>query len=58
MCIRDRDNTEWLNSGLSSFNGDFSFNLDTTELTNGEHQLDIKVVDRGASMIETFNLEI
>ena len=52
------DNTEWLNSGLSSFNGDFSFNLDTTELTNGEHQLDIKVVDRGASMIETFNLEI
>ena len=27
-------------------------------MTNGEHQLDIKVVDRGASMVESHNLEI
>ena len=45
------DKTGWLNSGLSSFNGDFNFELDTSELTNGEHELDIKVVDRGASIV-------
>ncbi len=52
------DQTEWLDSGLSSFNGDFNFELDSTDLSNDEHQLDIKVVDRGASMVQTFNLEI
>ena len=52
------DKTGWLNSGLSSFNGDFNFELDTSDLTNGEHELDIKVVDRGASVVESLNLEI
>ena len=52
------DKTEWLNSGLSSFNGDFTFELDTSDLTNGEHELDIKVVDEGASVVETLTLEV
>ena len=52
------DKTGWLNSGLSSFNGDFNFELDTSDLTNGEHELDIKVVDSGASVVESLNLEI
>ncbi len=52
------DKTGWLNAGLSSFNGDFNLDVDTTALTNGEHELDIKVVDRGASMMESLNLEI
>lgn len=52
------DNAEWSNSNLEAFNGDFSFNLDTTSLSNGEHQLEIKVVDQGASIVEVFELEI
>ena len=50
--------TGWQNAGLSAFNGDFNFELDTSDLTNGEHELDIKVVDRGASVVEFINLEI
>ena len=52
------DDTVWLNSGLSPFNGDFVFELNTADLSNGEHELEVKVVDRGASMIQTLNLEI
>ena len=49
---------DWENSGLNPFNGDFVIPIDTEVVTNGNHELSIKVVDRGASMVQTLNLEI
>jgi hypothetical protein len=48
----------WEDSGLNQFNGDFVIPIDTEVVTNGNHELSIKVVDRGASMVQTLNLEI
>ncbi len=52
------DQNSWLDSGINSFNGDFSFNLDTRDLTNGGHELHVKVSDRGASKVQSMNIEI
>ena len=52
------DQNSWLDSGIDSFNGDFSFNLDTRDLTNGGHELHVKVSDRGASKVQSMNIEI
>ena len=52
------DQNGWLDSGVSPFNGDFSFQLDTRDLANGGHQLHVKVSDRGASKMESMNIEI
>ena len=49
---------DWIESGLSPFNGYFNLEIDTEELSNGEHQLSIKVIDDGASIIKTLNVEI
>ena len=48
----------WIESGLNSFNGNFNLEIDTEEVTNGDHQLSIKVNDRGASMVNTFDIEV
>jgi len=48
----------WEDSGLDEFNGDFSLSIDTEAVGNGEHELAVMVVDRGASMVKTIDLEI
>jgi len=48
----------WIEAGLNSFNGNFNLEIDTEEVTNGDHQLSIKVNDRGASMVNTFDIEV
>ena len=48
----------WQDSGLNEFNGDFSLSINTETVDNGEHELAIMVVDRGASMLKTINLNI
>ena len=48
----------WIESGLNSFNGNFNLEIDTEEVTNGDHQLSVKVKDRGASMVNTFDIEV
>ena len=48
----------WIEAGLSPFNGNFNFEISTDELLNGEHQLAIKAVDDGASIVNTLNVEI
>ena len=52
------DQNGWLDSGIDSFNGDFTLNLDTRDLTNGGHELHIKVSDKGASKVQSMNIEI
>ena len=52
------DQEDWKDSGIGEFNGDFSLSIDTETVDNGEHELAIMVVDRGASMIKTIVLEI
>ncbi len=52
------DQNGWLDSGINSFNGDFALNLDTRDLTNGGHQLHIKVSDKGASKVQSMNIEV
>jgi len=48
----------WIESGLNSFNGNFNLEIDTEEVANGDHQLSVKVKDRGASMVNTFDIEV
>ncbi len=52
------DQEDWEYSELSEFNGDFSLSIDTETVGNGEHDLSIMVVDGGASMVKTIDLEI
>ena len=52
------DQENWKDSGLGEFNGEFSLSIDTEAVDNGEHELAIMVVDRGASMVKTIDLEI
>nr|ACF09758.1 fibronectin type III domain protein [uncultured marine group III euryarchaeote AD1000-40-D7] len=52
------DQNDWHDSGLGEFNGDFSLLIDTETVDNGEHELAIMVVDKGASMVKTINLDI
>ncbi len=52
------DQGDWEDSGITGFNGDFMFSLDTDVVDNGEHSLSVMVVDEGASMIKTVNLDI
>ena len=52
------DQEDWKDSGIGEFNGDFSLSINTETVDNGEHELAIMVVDRGASMIKTIVLEI
>ena len=49
---------EWVDTELEPFNGDFNLELSTEELVNGEHELSIKVIDDGSSIVQTINLEI
>ena len=49
---------EWVDSGLPNFNGDFTLDLDTSDIDNGLQQLSIKSVDRGASNIKTIGVEL
>jgi len=48
----------WIESGLNSFNGNFNLEIDTEGVPNGDHQLSVKVKDRGASMVNTFDIEV
>ena len=52
------DQEDWKDSGLGEFNGEFSLSIDTETVDNGEHELAIMVVDRGASIVKTIDLEI
>ena len=52
------DQEYWKDSGLGEFNGEFSLSIDTEAVDNGEHELAIMVVDRGASMVKIIDLEI
>lgn len=52
------DQENWKDSGLGEFNGEFSLSIDTEAVDNGEHELAIMVVDRGASIVKTIDLEI
>jgi len=52
------DQEDWKNSGLGEFNGEFSLSIDTEAVDNGEHELAIMVVDKGASMVKIIDLEI
>ncbi len=52
------DQENWKDSGLGEFNGEFSLSIDTEAVDNGEHELAIMVVDRGASMVKIIDLEI
>jgi len=52
------DQEDWKDSGLGEFNGDFSLSVDTETVDNGEHELAIMVVDRGANMVKIIDLEI
>ena len=52
------DQEDWKDSGLDEFNGEFSLSIDTEAVDNGEHELAIMVVDRGASMVKIIDLEI
>ena len=52
------DQEDWKDSGLGEFNGDFSLSIDTETVDNGEHELAIMVVDRGASIVKIIDLEI
>ena len=52
------DQGEWQDADLAAFNGEFNFDISTESLSNGEHQLEIKVVDRGASMVNSFDIDI
>jgi len=52
------DQEDWKNSGLGEFNGEFSLSIDTEAVDNGEHELAIMVVDRGASVVKIIDLEI
>ncbi len=52
------DQEDWKDSGLGEFNGEFSLSIDTEAVDNGEHELAIMVVDRGASMVKIIDLEI
>ena len=48
----------WIESSLNSFNGNFNLEIDTEGVPNGDHQLSVKVKDRGASMVNTFDIEV
>jgi thiol-disulfide isomerase/thioredoxin len=48
----------WENSGLTDFNGDFVLPIDTEIVPNGNHELSIKVGDKGATMVKTLSLEV
>ena len=52
------DQEDWKDSGLDEFNGEFSLSIDTEAVDNGEHELAIMVVDRGASMVKIIDLDI
>ena len=52
------DQEDWKDSGLGEFNGEFSLSIDTETVDNGEHELAIMVVDRGASMVKIIDLDI
>ena len=52
------NNGDWNNANLNPFNGEFTLQINTELIENGEHELSIKVVDRGASIIKTFSLSI
>ena len=52
------DQEDWKDSELGEFNGEFSLSIDTEAVDNGEHELAIMVVDRGASMVKIIDLEI
>ncbi len=52
------DQENWKDSGLGEFNGEFSLSIDTEAVDNGEHELAIMVVDRGASIVKIIDLEI
>ena len=52
------DQENWKDSGLGEFNGEFSLSIDTETVDNGEHELAIMVVDRGASIVKIIDLEI
>ena len=52
------DQNGWLDSGINSFNGDFTLDLDTRDLTNGGHELHIKVSDKGASKLQSMTIEV
>ena len=49
---------EWIDSQLEPFNGNFNLEINTEELANGEHELSIKVINDGSSIVKTINLEI
>ena len=52
------NNGDWINSNLNPFNGEFTLLINTESVENGEHELSIMVVDRGASIVETFSLSV
>ena len=52
------DQEDWKDSELGEFNGEFSLSIDTEAVDNGEHEVAIMVVDRGASMVKIIDLEI
>ena len=52
------DQGGWLDSGINTFNGDFTLDLDTRDLTNGGHELHIKVSDKGASKVQSMTIEV
>lgn len=49
---------DWIDSGLPPFNGAFDIGINTEGLTNGEHQISVKVTDDGATNVNTLNVEI
>ena len=49
---------DWIDSGLPPFNGVFDLEINTEGLTNGEHQISVKVIDDGATNVNTLNVEI
>ena len=49
---------EWIDTQLEPFNGNFDLEINTEDLVNGEHELSIKVIDDGSSIVKTINLEI
>jgi len=49
---------DWIDSELTPFNGVFDLEINTEGLTNGEHQISVKVIDDGATNVNTLNVEI
>jgi len=49
---------DWVNSGLSTFNGDFMLVINTENIDNGQQELSIMMIDEGASNIETLEVEL